>query len=79
VGVRSERIPNGPEKQRLYSFMSEVADLFQMVDYHKRDNLDKQTRDEIARLMIDDLDNNLFVLAYPCLALNTVSAMLLAD
>jgi hypothetical protein len=78
-GVRSERLSSGPEKRRLYAFMSKVVDLFPMIDYHKRDDLDKQTRDAIARLMIADLDNHQFVLAYPCLSLNTVSAMLLAD
>jgi hypothetical protein len=78
-GSRSERLSNGPEKQRLYSFMSEISSLFPLIDYHKRDDLDKQTRDAVARLMIADLDNHQFVTDYPCLALNTVSAMLLAD
>jgi hypothetical protein len=79
VGVRSERIPNGPEKRRLYAFMSKVVDLFPMIDYHKRDDLDKQTRDAVARSMIADLDNHQFVIDYPCLCVNTISAMLLAD
>ena len=78
-GSRSERLSNGPEKQRLYSFMSEVSSLFPLIDYHKKDDLDKQTRDAVARSMLADLDNHPFIIQFPNLAVNTVASMLLAD